>query len=51
MTLDETLNAVPRTRNKQCRLNIWLATLTEDDRNAFWRAMDNDTLNKSTQYA
>lgn len=44
MTLDDILNEVPRTRNKQCRLNIWLTTLTEEDRNAFWRAMDNDTI-------
>jgi hypothetical protein len=41
MNLAQLLESVPTARTKQCRLNIWLATLTEDDRNAFWKAMDN----------
>lgn len=41
MNLDAMLTNVPRASTKQCRLNLWLNTLNEDDRNAFWRAMDN----------
>ena len=41
MNLDTLLNDVPRARTKQCQLNNWLTTLSEDDRNAFWKAMDN----------
>jgi hypothetical protein len=41
MNLETLLTDVPRIRSKQCRLNVWLMTLSEDDRNAFWRAMDN----------
>lgn len=41
MNLETMLNNVPTIRRKQCRLHIWLQTLPEDDRNAFWKAMDN----------
>jgi hypothetical protein len=44
MNLDELLNTPDIPRTKQCKLNAWLITLSEDDRNAFWRAMDNDTI-------
>ena len=44
MTLDELLNDVPPITGKQCRLNAWINMLSEDDRNAFWKAMDNDQI-------
>jgi len=44
LDLEFMLNNVDTKRTKQCKLNLWLKTLTEDDRNAFWRAMDNETI-------
>jgi hypothetical protein len=44
MNLEELLNTVPGPRHKQCKLNVWLNTLSEDDRNAFWKAMDNEDI-------
>jgi len=41
MTLNDLLHDVPPLSTKQCRLDAWLDTLKEDDRNAFWKAMDN----------
>ena len=41
MKLDDLLNNVPPMQTKQCKLNKWIISLTEDDRNAFWKAMDN----------
>lgn len=44
MNLETMLNTVTKAPTKACKLNAWLNTLTEDDRNAFWRAMDNDDI-------
>ena len=44
MSLETLLNEVPPPTGKQCRLNIWLHTLNEDDRVAFWKAMDNEQI-------
>jgi hypothetical protein len=44
MTLEDMFNNVPPPTGKQCRLDLWLATLNEDDLNAFWRAMDNEEI-------
>jgi len=44
MNLETLLNTPTQPRTKQCKLNAWLTTLSEDDRNAFWRAMDDDRI-------
>jgi hypothetical protein len=44
MNLEQLLNTVTTPRTKQCKLNAWLTTLSEEDRNAFWRAMDDERI-------
>ena len=43
-TLEQLFNDVPPITGKQCRLNAWLIMLSEDDQNAFWKAMDNEQI-------
>jgi hypothetical protein len=41
MTLEQSLNTFPPENSRTCKFGPWLATLTEDDRNAVYKAFDN----------
>ena len=41
MTLNDILTTPPAKDSRTCKFAPWLATLTEDDRNAVHRAFDN----------
>jgi hypothetical protein len=44
LNLEQALAAVPTVRGKACKFGPWLLTLSEDDRNAVAKAMDNPEL-------